>query len=278
MAQNYRFLRFPEFRDKAFTMSYDDGSKNDIRLTEIMKRYGLKGTFNINSALFGKGGEWRLSASEVKELYDDPSFEVAVHGARHTSLTVMDKAQAAKDVLSDRETLENLFGRVIKGMAYASGAFDDDVVQILKDCGISYSRTVISTEDFEIPRDWLKLPATCHHDNPRLFDLLDKFLNEPKSSYYWANRPKLFYLWGHSHEFQNNQNWDRIEKVGQTLEGRTDVWFATNGEIYDYVKAYDALEFSVDGSYIKNPTAKDVWIEYFDKEAVIGAGQTVKMK
>ena len=34
---------------KAVTFSYDDGVTQDIRFIEMLDRYGLKGTFNINS-------------------------------------------------------------------------------------------------------------------------------------------------------------------------------------------------------------------------------------
>ena len=39
---------------KAITFSYDDGVTQDIRLIELMNKYGLKGTFNLNSELLGK--------------------------------------------------------------------------------------------------------------------------------------------------------------------------------------------------------------------------------
>lgn len=50
------FMRFPEGRLKAVTLSYDDGMDQDIRLIEIMKKNGLKGTFNLNSGLYAPEG------------------------------------------------------------------------------------------------------------------------------------------------------------------------------------------------------------------------------
>ena len=76
----YRFIRFPEGRGKAVTFSYDDGCYQDRRTAEIFDRYGLKGTFNINSARVtsGKG----LNADEIREYILDKGHEVAVHGQR----------------------------------------------------------------------------------------------------------------------------------------------------------------------------------------------------
>ena len=39
---------------KAVTFSYDDGTTQDIRLIELLNKYGLKSTFNLNSGLFSK--------------------------------------------------------------------------------------------------------------------------------------------------------------------------------------------------------------------------------
>lgn len=50
------FMRFPEGRKKAVTLSYDDGVEQDMRLVEVMEKYGLKGTFNLNSGLFAPEG------------------------------------------------------------------------------------------------------------------------------------------------------------------------------------------------------------------------------
>ena len=85
MKFNYEFLRFPGFLDKALTLSYDDGTVFDRRLCEIMKKNGIKGTFNLNSQRYGK--DRRLTLEEAKETFADDSFEVAVHGYVHFPLT-----------------------------------------------------------------------------------------------------------------------------------------------------------------------------------------------
>ena len=46
-----------------------------------------------------------------------------------------------------------------------------------------------------------------------------------------------------------------LEKCGQA----TDIWFATNMEIYEYAEAFKQLVFSADGSKVYNPTTRDVW-------------------
>ena len=135
------YVRFPGFKRKAVTLSYDDGVRQDKRLIEIMKKHGLKGTFNLNGGHFAERydgvEEGRMTRAEAEALYLPSGMEVAVHGYHHASLARIDRAMATDDVLSDRKALESIFGCVIKGMAYANGSYNDDVVEILRCTGIS---------------------------------------------------------------------------------------------------------------------------------------------
>ena len=69
-------MRLKDGKTKVLTLSYDDGVVQDIRLIEIMNRYGLKGTFNINSASYlpeNKVREkfyGRMKLSEAKRGFD----------------------------------------------------------------------------------------------------------------------------------------------------------------------------------------------------------------
>lgn len=274
----YAMMRFPGFLRKAVTLSYDDGVIYDRHLIDIMNQHGLKGTFNINSALFSPAGMRqgrRLTQEEAWQLYSNSGHEIAVHGAKHLSLAAVNTAVAVRDVIADRENLEKLFGCIIQGMAYANGSYNDEVVDILEKCGIHYSRTTISTESFDVPTDWLRLPATCHHKNPRLMELAKTFVETTDAAYMWRNRPMLFYLWGHSYEFNDDDNWNVIEEFAAYMGNRTDIWYATNGEIYNYVQAYTRLQYSADGSMIYNPSACDVYLNYYQKEIIVPAGKTV---
>ncbi|MBO7292417.1 MAG: polysaccharide deacetylase family protein [Clostridia bacterium] len=278
---NKTYIRFPDFRRKALTLSYDDGMRQDKRLIAIMKQHGLKGTFNINGGVFGSqydGQEvGRMTKEEALALYIPSGMEVAVHGYKHLSLPFVDIAVANNDVCADRRELEKTFGCIIKGMAYANGTFNDEVVDLLKKNGIKYSRTVRSTERFDMPSDWMRLPTTCHHKNPRLMELARQFVTMGEHCNYWHNAPKMFYLWGHSYEFDNDDNWCVIEEFAEYVGNREDIWYATNGEIFDYLTACDRLEFSIDATLVHNPSGMDVWIDCFGKKCMIPAGQTVSI-
>ena len=269
-------MKYPGFREKAVTLSYDDGNVADKKLAEIMTAYGLCGTFNVGT-LPEESGSSKLSKEEARKVYLQDGIEVAVHGARHLTWTEVEPAVAARDIMANREDLEKTFGKIINGCAYPNGAYNDTVVDILNNSGIKYARTVVKTEGFALSTDWLRLPTTCHHDNPRLMELTDMFLAIEKQQRFWGNVPRLFYLWGHSYEFNQKDNWCVIEKFAEKISGKDDIWYATNGEIYEYVEAFNRLIFSVDLTYVKNPSAIDVYINVLGKEIIVPAGKTVEI-
>lgn len=255
-----RFLRFPGGKCKALTLSYDDGIRQDKRLVEILNKNGLKCTFNINSGMYGSIEEansekGRMSLEEMKGLYD--GHEVAVHGLEHPFLEQLPLQAATAEILQDRLNLERDFGGMIRGMAYPYGTFNDDVVAAARSCGIAYSRTVKSTGNFLIPTDWLRLNPTCHHRDEKIFQYIETFLSK-----HGGQTPRLFYLWGHSFEFDWNKernNWEHAEKIFEMLGGHEDVWYATNIEVYDYVKAYNSLVWSADVKTVHNPTTTEIY-------------------
>ncbi len=273
------FMRFPQGRLRALTLSYDDGVEQDRKLIEIMKRYGLKGTFNLNSGMYAPEGtvypkgqiHRRMTEAEVSEVYAQDGIEVAVHGSTHPWLDHMPVNMCTKDLIDDREKLESQFGVMVRGMAYPYGTYSDEVVECMKSVGIVYSRTVESSHSFDMPHDWMRLPATCHHNDPKLMELAHNFIDGSS----WG-RPWMFYLWGHSYEFEENNNWEVIEEFAELVSGRDDIWYATNIEIYDYQDAFKKLLFSIDGSIVYNPTVYELWFFLNDKEYSIKPGETLK--
>ncbi len=274
------WMRFPGGKAKAFTMSYDDGVEQDIRLIEIMNRFGLKGTFNLNAGLFAPEGtvypkgqiSRRLSAKRALELYRDSGNEVAIHGLTHPFLDKIPVPRMVYEIVEDRRRLEEMFGCVVRGMAYPYGTLNQDVIKALKAAGIIYARTTVSMGNFEIPEDWLQLLATAHHNDPKLEKFGKTFLkNTPQGD------PQMFYLWGHSYEFERDDNWQVIERFAELIGGHSDIWYATNIQIFDYILAYRQLRFSVDMKLVQNPTAQDIFFRLGETDQMVPAGKTVAL-
>ncbi len=274
-------MRFPGGLSKALTFSYDDGVEQDIRLVEIFNQYGLKGTFNINGGCFAPEGKVypagtihrRMTRQACIDLFSATPHEVAIHGYTHPFLERLNPAQVAYEIIKDREELEDAFGCIVRGMAYPYGTYSDDVVRVLEDCGVVYSRTVKSTESFDIPTDWLRMPATCHHRNPRLMELAEKFVSKEN-----PQKPMLFYVWGHSYEFEDANNWHVIEEFANYMSGHEDIWYATNIEIYEYIKDYERLVFTADMRRVKNPTSRTLFFRLNSKEFAIEPGTEISVE
>ena len=272
------YMKLKDGKSKVLTLSYDDCVVQDIRLVKTLNKYGIKATFNINTGVYlpeevtREKFYGRMKLSEAKELYINSGHEVAVHALTHPFLEKMKTDAVLTEIIEDRRNIEQQYGTLARGMAYPFGTYNLGVIDALEKCGICYSRTTKTTESFRFPEKWLELNPTCHHNNPKLMDLAKKFIEE-KSIYISDNW--LFYLWGHSYEFDNNDNWEVIENFAEYVGGRDDVWYATNIEIYDYVKAYEKLQTSIDQNIIHNPSAIDVWFYHKNQTYCVKGGQTL---
>ena len=158
-------------------------------------------------------------------------------------------------------------------MSYPFGTYSDALVEELKQSGIAYARTTRSTHDFRLPTDWLRLSATCRHREPDLMPLADRFISAAPST---DADPLLFYLWGHSYEFDDHDNWHIIETFCETIGGRDDIWYATSIELHDYIEAFRALQYSADGASVYNPSAETIWYTCGASLCCVSAGETQK--
>ena len=229
---------------KYVTFSFDDGVTQDKRLIELLNKYGLKATFNLNSSLLGLKGGWefngkylnhtKVSPLEVKEIY--AGHEVAVHTLTHPNLTGEDDATVAYQVEEDRKQLSRLVGYEVVGMAYPCGGVnnDDRVAGVIKkQTGVQYSRTITSTFSFDLPKNLHRLDPTVYICEPdKMFELAEKFIALK------ADKPQLFYIWGHSYEFDmmDEMSWERFERFCTLISRKEDIFYGTNKEVLGQLK------------------------------------------
>lgn len=262
-----RFNRFKGGKKHCLTFSYDDGQKYDKRLVEIFNRYGMKGTFHLNSGRLGTDGF--VQPEEVRELYR--GHEVSCHSVSHPYPTCVPVTEWLREVWEDRKSLESMTEYAVRGMSYPYGAYNDSVIQTAKSCGIVYSRTVKATRSFGIPEDFMQWHPTCHHRD--CIECADSFF----SPWAYENTSRLFYVWGHSFEFERENNWNLIENFCQRMSGDEQIWYATNIEIYDYVQNLRRLQITADNKIIYNPSAMELWFSYIGETIQIGGGETLRL-
>lgn len=258
---------FPHGKAKALTMSYDDGKKQDERLLEIFNQYGIKGTFNLNYGLMEQAEH--IHKEKIKELYQ--GHEIATHTLTHPTIARCPLTQVAQEILEDRKGLEFLCDYVVRGHAYPNGSYSQAIKELFSQLGIAYARVVSDKDDFELPIDLMEWKPTCHHNNESLMEKAKWFAGFQKKQYL-----KLMYVWGHSYEFDNDNNWNLIEEFCEYMGGREDIWYATNLQIVDYMQVLNRLQFSAEGNAVYNPSAESAWIIINEAEIVEIKGGTYK--
>ncbi len=220
---------------KAVTFSYDDGVTQDQRLIDIFNRYGLKCTFNINSALLGKAGALiredvtvahvKPRPEEIRKIYE--GHEIAVHTLTHPNLLNRSDEQIIREVEEDRLALSEIAGYEVVGMAYPGGtnSMNAHVADLIREhTGVKYARTTTSTLNFDLQDDlYIFNPTVYHHREwDDLFRLADEFIALKPDS------PKLFYIWGHAYEFDIHNDWARFESFCKRIAGHDDIFYCNN--------------------------------------------------
>ena len=223
---------------KAVTFSYDDGITQDIRLIELMNKYDLKWTFNINSELLSKRGivlhgmqrisHYKIHPEDIKVVYE--GHEIAAHTLTHKNLTQCADDEIIRQVEIDRQNLSNLAGYEVIGMAYPCGGVnnDDRVANIIKhNTGIKYSRTITSNSSFDPQENLFRFnPTVFHLDFENMMALGQSFIE------LHTEIPKIFYIWGHSYEMDFAPDyWTKLEEFFKLISNQNDIFYGTNKDI-----------------------------------------------
>ena len=223
---------------KAVTLSYDDGTTQDIRFVELINKYSLKCTFNLNSERLGQSGmlrrpsgriaHYKIHPSDVPVIYE--GHEIAAHTLTHPNLTTCDDAEVIRQVEQDRLNLSELAGYEVVGMAYPCGGVnnDDRVAEIIKNnTGIKYCRTITTNDSFEPQKNLYRFNPTSYHLDFESMTKLAKDFIELK-----PDTPKIFYIWGHSFEMDYAPDyWEKLEEFFKLISGKDDIFYGTNKEV-----------------------------------------------
>lgn len=223
---------------KAIPFSYDDCTTQDVRLVKRLNKYGLKATFNVNSGLLGDPNSLvregkaiahcKLRKEELAEVYR--GHEVAAHTLTHPFLpSITDDKEIARQVEEDWLALSEIMGYEVVDFAYAGSGknYSEHIAKLIKNTtGVKYCRTIECNCGFYIQYDpYTFKPTAFHIDFPRLKQSANDFL-ELK-----ADTPKIFYIWGHSFEFDINDTWDEFEEFLKLIANKNDVFYGTNKEV-----------------------------------------------
>ena len=267
---------YPNFKLKAVTFSFDDGTFQDYEMVNMLNHFNMKGTFNVNSKLMYKNSyftmcgwikNYRLEKHQVVDLFK--GHEIASHTSTHTDFNNLTKELLKQEIDEDIVNLTKLAKYQVRGFAYPFGIFNDEIINSLKENGVVYARSTKSQFNFELPKDFYTYGGTCTISDRLFPSLVKKWVKlSPKSM-------KLFYIWGHSYELDMFHEHEKIFDLYSQIANKEDCWYATNIQIFDYLNAFKKLKFYCKDCKFINESNIDLYIQYNDTNYIVKANSVL---
>lgn len=239
-----------------FTFSCDDGSIFDLKLAEILMKYGIQATFYI-PVINKERKHDSLNASQILEL--SKSFEVGGHTLSHSVLTVLNNEEAKEEINRGKSTLEEFLGKKLFSFCFPKGKYYPQHLQMIKDAGFLYGRTVghIRTKNLVDVRNGIMFPTlqifphqwpTYTLSSLKRFDIesFKNILGNFKSINDWScfslsllnqtcEENRYFHLWGHSWEIEELNLWNSLENFLKELCRYENIIFYNNLGIWNHI-------------------------------------------
>lgn len=247
-----------------FTSSFDDGSIYDLKMLELLNRYGLKATFYVSQNYLKE----HLNDAEIKKISE--TQEIGAHSLTHPDLTKINLKQVQNEINSSKQWLEGLIKQQIKVFCYPKGKYNQQIMDMVKEAGFIAART--TQLGFYSLKDYEKrycLPTTClifppHHLLERRglqgIALWHRKFNEFRETWQkvsklilkneldWQDRGNwlkiaklylnkalltkgIFHLWGHTADIEKYNLWLVVEEFFQDISRIPKVSCLTNSEI-----------------------------------------------
>ncbi len=235
---------YPNGKSKAFSLSYDDGVLQDVRLVNLINKYGLRATFNLNSGLLESEFQWihtsglpvkRLSCDDAKNLYT--GHEVAAHTRTHPYMENLTETEILAEMQKDKEALGRLFNTKICGFAVPFDYYSDLIESCAKKSGFEYARTSQESLCFSPSENYHRWQGTVFHLSDKLDSLIDEFLHTDEEL-------TFFQLIGHSYDLDTENMWDKTEEIFSQISSSHDILPMTNIELVRYLKAMNKAVIS----------------------------------
>ena len=266
---------YPRGRSKAFVVTYDDGVLQDRLFVALLNRYGLKGTFNLNSGLMESEFEWthengsvikRLSTQSAASLYQD--HEIASHSLTHPYMEYLSEEALMAELQIDKANLERLFGREIKGFAVPFDYYSQRIEHCARKCGFAYVRLPKESRSFLPPEDTFNWMAGIFHLDGGLTDFVDAFLSA-------SDELAFCQIAGHSYDLDTENMWDTMEDIFRKISADREVLPMTTIELIEYLRAMRKAEIT--NRRIQNNSDISLWFQADGRICEIEPGQGIDL-
>jgi len=267
---------YPGGKSKAFNISYDDGVVQDIRFVELLNRYGLKGTFNLNYGLMQSGFTWqhecgmtirRLRREEVCALYE--GHEIASHSYSHPYFDEMSEMEILRELGSDKFFLEKLTGCEVAGYATPFYFYSDRMADCVRHCGFAYARISEESNDYSIPEDFYHWRGSKFHWDEDLEEFVRRFLETDQEL-------ALCQIVGHSYDLDVMNGWNTLERICHAVGNARDVWAATHIQLVRYLRSMQNARIT--DRAVQNESSAALWFLVDGKPVELKPGETIQLK
>lgn len=182
--------------------SWDDGSKHDLRMAELLKKYGFLGIFYIPS-------NCELVRKEIKQLAD-MGMEIGGHTISHPmDMKLLSKGEAFAEIKGNRSWLQEITDQAVLSFAYPRGRYNEETIECVKQAGFEDART---TKVFYLSGDDPYQTHTTIHIHPSRPEYKGKsWFALAKEHLLKAREDDIFHLWGHSSEIEKFGMWEELE-------------------------------------------------------------------
>lgn len=206
--------------------SWDDVTKCDIRLQNLLDKYNLKGTFYVIGNSIGK----HISKEDLIQI--SSNHEVGAHTMNHPTLTAISKEKSKKEIIESKKILEKCIDKEVTSFAYPKGKYREEHVKIVKEAGFTNARTIepfyfdITNNVFEIPITLWSYPHKLRDLKSiyRLYQTFPLLALNPLMLKKWSHlgnkildqlleRGGVFHLFGHAWQVDQINGWKKLEDL-----------------------------------------------------------------
>ncbi|HUY99039.1 MAG TPA: polysaccharide deacetylase family protein [Thermomicrobiaceae bacterium] len=213
------------------TTSWDDGHPLDLRVADLLARYGLQGTFYVPM----QSERPTMTPAQVREIAS--RFEVGAHTLHHRDLTALDDASAAEEIAGSRVWVEGVVGGPCTSFCFPKGHFRRRHLALVRRAGFAVARTTeLLSLDRPRPSDGLLVMPTTVQARPHSPAVYARncakrgavrgfwrYVVHGHTSDWVALTRALhglalaeggvFHLWGHSWEIDDEGQWERLDEA-----------------------------------------------------------------
>jgi hypothetical protein len=231
------------------TSSWDDGHPLDLRVAEMLGKYGLRGTFYVPMMAETE----TMLTFQIRQLAQ--AFEVGAHTLYHTVLTSANKQDAWEEIIGSKAWVEDITGQPCQMFCPPRGKFSRRHLKLVRTAGYLALRSVeMGSLDFPKHQRGVMLMPTTVQTHPHGVSFYANMLKRvalrnlwqyithgrsndwPKLARRFLNRAihrgGVFHLWGHSWELEETGQWQRLDELLRFMsEFAGQVPSLTNGQV-----------------------------------------------